>query len=102
MIEDGGNPEPGNFQEALQDPDSDQWVDASDDEIASLLKNKTWILVDRRSDKKAIGCKWIFKRKAGIPGVEEPRFKARLVAKGFSQKEGIDYQEIFSPVVKHI
>ena len=71
------------------------------DEIESLNKNKTWILVDRPKDAKVVGCKWIFKRKEGILGKEPARYKARSVAKGFTQRKGIDFNEIFSPIVKH-
>jgi hypothetical protein len=49
-----------------------------------------------------VWCKWILKRKEGVSPNEPPRFKARLLAKGFSHFADIDYNDVFSLVVKHI
>ncbi|KAJ0947449.1 putative RNA-directed DNA polymerase [Helianthus annuus] len=88
--------EPKHFNEAIKDPN---WVSAMNDEIQALHRNHTWDVVDRPKNRNIVGCKWIYKIKYKASG-EIERYKARLVAKGFSQKEGVDYEETFSPVVK--
>ncbi|KAJ0919075.1 putative RNA-directed DNA polymerase [Helianthus annuus] len=90
--------EPTCFNEAVKDP---RWVEAMNKEMEALYKNGTWTLVNLPKDRKAIGCKWIYKIKYKSNG-EIERFKARLVAKGFSQREGLDFGETFSPVVKMV
>nr|KYP42748.1 Retrovirus-related Pol polyprotein from transposon TNT 1-94 [Cajanus cajan] len=91
--------EPSTFQEALRSSDVSQWMAAMHEEIEALHRNKTWELVDLPKGRKAIGCKWVYKiKRDGNDQVE--RYRARLVVKGYAQKEGIDFNEIFSPVVR--
>ncbi|XP_031262810.1 uncharacterized protein LOC116120979 [Pistacia vera] len=93
--------EPRTVWEAMDSEDSRQWKLAMQEEYDSLMKNKTWILINKPEGSRVVKCKWVFKRKEGIPGVEAHRFKARFIANGFTQVEEVDYNEIFSPVVRH-
>ncbi|KAM1722971.1 hypothetical protein ACFX11_021617 [Malus domestica] len=76
-----------------------EWRQAMEDEMAALVKQKTWRLVHLPPNKNLVGCKWIYKIKSNPDG-SVARYKARLVTKGFSQEVGLNYHETFSPVVK--
>ncbi|GJU06396.1 ribonuclease H-like domain-containing protein [Tanacetum coccineum] len=74
-------------------------IDVMNAEIETLNKNYTWDITNLPANRKSIGNKWIWKIKYKVNG-EIDRYKARLVTKGLNQKERIDFDEIFSPVVK--
>jgi len=96
LTEDG---EPSTFHEAIKSTDVSMWMTAMQEEIEALHKNNTWDLVPLPQGRKAIGNKWVYKiKRDGNDQVE--RYRARLVVKGYAQKEGIDFNEIFSPVVR--
>jgi transposase InsO family protein len=98
------NPEcigdPVTVHEALNSPDKALWIEAMKDELQAFQENQAWAPVDKLpSGKTLVQSKWVFKKK--IESDKSVRYRARLVAKGFTQKPGIDYEETFSPVVRH-
>ena len=68
------------------DDTSNFWQEAIDDEMESLQFNGTWHLVDLPPGRKAIGCKWVLRKKLKHDGSVD-KYKTRLIAKGFRQKE---------------
>jgi hypothetical protein len=88
--------DPKSFEEAEK---YDVWRKAMDQEIESIESNNTWELTTLPKGANSIGVKWIYKTKMNERG-EIEKYKARLVAKGYSQKHGIDYNEVFAPVAR--
>lgn len=91
---------PNSYEEAVSCKDAEKWKEAMDSEYNSLIENNTWVLCDAPENRKIVKCKWVFTTKRDANG-KVLKYKARLVAKGFSQEEGIDYNETFSPVVRY-
>ena len=68
-----------------------------DTELKILKLNDTYVDTELPPEKSLVGGRWVYNLK-GDP--ENPSFKARFVAKGYSQVEGLDYNETFSPTAR--
>uniref|UniRef100_A0A1J3G7B5 Retrovirus-related Pol polyprotein from transposon TNT 1-94 n=1 Tax=Noccaea caerulescens TaxID=107243 RepID=A0A1J3G7B5_NOCCA len=88
--------EPSSFTQAKK---FEEWLAAMNEELIALEKSDTWEICSLPDDKHAIGCRWVYKTKLNADGSLE-RYKARLVAKGYTQREGVDFVDTFSPVAK--
>jgi hypothetical protein len=89
--------EPSNIEEAVS---QQVWRDAKMEEHYSIMRNDVWEIVLRPEGKLAVTSKWLYKVKHAADGNVD-KYKARFVARGFSQKEGVDYEETFSPVARY-
>lgn len=89
---------PKNYIEAINSPQKLQWDAAMNDELEMLKQRKVWTVVPRSTDMSVITNRWVYTIKTNTDG-EILKFKARLVAGGHRQILGIDYDDVFSPVV---
>jgi hypothetical protein len=88
--------EPNRVDEALLDVD---WVNEMHEELNNFTHNEVWELVERPKNHNVIGTKWVFRNKHNENGLVV-RNKARLVAQGYTQVEGLDFGETYTPVAR--
>ncbi|GKD18866.1 putative ribonuclease H-like domain-containing protein, partial [Tanacetum coccineum] len=88
--------EPKKVIQALKYP---SWIEAIQEELLQFKLQQVWTLMDLPNGKRAIGNKWVYRNKKDERGIVIKN-KARLVTQGYTQEKGIDYDEVFAPVVR--
>ncbi|GKC25202.1 putative ribonuclease H-like domain-containing protein [Tanacetum coccineum] len=88
--------EPKKVIHALKDP---SWIEAMQEQLLQFKLQEIWTLVDLPNRIRIIGSKWVFRNKKDDRGIVI-RNKVKLVAQGYTQEEGIDYHEVFTPVAR--
>jgi len=89
------------YREARISLEFKMWKNAMMKKMSSLYKNDTWELTELPKGKKAIGYKRVFVKKNRSLNDDIVYYKTRVVAKSYVHREGIDYNEVFSPIVKY-
>ena len=93
--------DPLTWNECMQREDAAEWKDSAQREFDSLQKHGVWkVIPGAPPGRPVIGCKMVFKIKLDANG-DILKYKCRVVAKGFAQREGIDYNETFAPVLHY-
>ena len=90
--------EPKCYEEAMHVENRKKWEKCMNEEMDSLVRNHTWDVVEFHARKRALQNKWVYKLKE--EGGGNKWYKDRLVVKGFGQKKSIDFDKMFSLVVK--
>jgi hypothetical protein len=91
--------DPLTYKQAMESPEAVYWQKAMDSELASVMRAGTWVEASTPQGRKLVGCRWVYKTKRDASG-GIAKYKARIVAQGYSQIEGVDYDETFSPVAR--
>lgn len=92
--------EPSSPESATSGPNKKKWVASMADEMESMMHNRVFDVVSKPDGRKSVACRWVYALKRNSSG-KVVRYKSRLVAKGFSQVKGVDYDEVFAPVVRY-
>ncbi|MBW0536164.1 hypothetical protein O181_075879 [Austropuccinia psidii MF-1] len=87
---------PKNYKQAMSNEDSDHWKQAISQELSNMDKHNVWSPISNKKEIKALTTTWVFKKKTNENG-NLTKYKARLCVRRFNQREGIDYDNVFSP-----
>ncbi|GBM70011.1 Retrovirus-related Pol polyprotein from transposon RE1 [Araneus ventricosus] len=89
---------PKTFKETQISPDKEKWDEAMSEEIKLMQDRKIWDLVEPKSNMKVLGCRWVYNIKHDEKN-NVNKYKSRLVAQGFKQRPGVDFTDVFAPLV---